>query len=141
MKVKNFLQNDPSFRKARELKVHSQLWDNFWQLKALQKWWKMLFISPYKFFSFSRYLSFFLDFLIMYKNVWIRKIRLILKLMKSQTGYQIIAVHILTNISRSKGNQRIKFVQLIECNMKTVILQKSFSKCGGETIPRPSSKN
>ena len=24
------------------LKAHSQVWDNFWQLKALYKWWKML---------------------------------------------------------------------------------------------------
>ena len=28
------------------LKAHSQAWGNFWQMKALQKWWKMLFISP-----------------------------------------------------------------------------------------------
>ena len=34
------------------LKAHSQIWDNFWQLKALQKWWKMLFISRQKLFSF-----------------------------------------------------------------------------------------
>ena len=39
-------------------KVHSQVWDNFWQLKALYKWRKMLFISPEKLLSFSRYLSF-----------------------------------------------------------------------------------
>ena len=35
------------------------------QLKALQKWWKMLFISSQKLFSFSRYLSFCFDFLVM----------------------------------------------------------------------------
>ena len=34
--------------------------------------------------------------------------------MKSQTSLQTIAIHILTNISRSKGNQAIKFGQLIE---------------------------
>ena len=28
------------------LKVHSQVWDILWQLKALKKRWKMLFISP-----------------------------------------------------------------------------------------------
>ena len=28
----------------------------------------MLFMSPQKFFSFSRYLSFFLDFLVMYRT-------------------------------------------------------------------------
>ena len=60
--------------------------------------------------------------------------------MTSQPGKQTIAIHILTNISRSKGNQTMKFGQLIEYNMKTIFLEKSFSKCGGETIPRPSSK-
>ena len=39
--------------------------------------------------------------------------------MTSQTGKQIIKAHILSNISRSKSNQTIKFGQLIECNMKT----------------------
>ena len=29
------------------------------------KWWKMLFISHQKLFSFSRYLSFYLEFLVM----------------------------------------------------------------------------
>ena len=28
------------------LKVHCQVWGNFWQMKNLWKWWKMLFISP-----------------------------------------------------------------------------------------------
>ena len=44
--------------------THSQDWDNFWRLKALWKRWKMLFISAQKLFSFSRYLSFCLDFLV-----------------------------------------------------------------------------
>ena len=42
-----------------------EVWDNFWQLIALQKWWKMFFISPQKLFSFSRYSSFCLEFLVM----------------------------------------------------------------------------
>ena len=44
------------------LKIDSQVRVNFWQLKALKKCWKMLFISPWKFFSFWRYLNFCLDF-------------------------------------------------------------------------------
>ena len=47
---------------------------------------------------------------------------------------------ILPNISRSKGNQTMKLDQLIECNMRNVFLEKSFTKCGGETIPWPFSK-
>ena len=46
----------------------------------------------------------------------------------------------LPNMSRSKVNQTIKFGQLIEYDMRTIFLEKSYKKCGGETIPRPFSK-
>ena len=58
----------------------------------------------------------------------------------SQLGKQTIAIHILSNISRRTGNQRMKFNQLIEYNMRNIFVEKSFTKCGGETIPRPFSK-
>ena len=35
----------------------------------------------------------------------------------SQPGSQTIAIYIFTDISRSKGNQAMKFGQLIEYNM------------------------
>ena len=54
-----------------------------------------------------------------------------------QAGQQTIVLHILPNVSRSKGNQTIKFDQLIECNMSKIFLEKSCTKCGGETSPRP----
>ena len=82
----------------------------------------MLFTSPQKLFSLSRYLSFCLDFLVMYRNGLIKKIRLISNSMTSQTGSETIVIHILPNISRSKGNQTVKFSQLIECNMRNVFL-------------------
>ena len=34
----------------------------------------------------------------------------------------------------------MKFGQLIECNMRKIILGKLYVKCGGETSPRPFSK-
>ena len=37
--------------------------------------------------------------------------------MTSQTGKQIIPIHILPNISRSKENQAMKFGQLLEYNV------------------------
>ena len=37
--------------------------------------------------------------------------------MTPEPGSQIIAVHILPNISRSKDNQTMKFGQLVEYNM------------------------
>ena len=49
-------------------------------------------------------------------------------------------MHILPNISWSKANQTMKFGQLTQYNVKKNFLEKSYSKCGGETIPRPFSK-
>ena len=46
----------------------------------------------------------------------------------------------LPNISRSKGNQTMKFGQLIEYNMRDIFVEKSYTKCGKDTIPRPLSK-
>ena len=44
------------------------------------------------------------------------------------------------HLPRSKGNQAMKFGQLIEYNMRNNFLEKSYTKCGGETIPRSFSK-
>ena len=63
-----------------------------------------------------RYLHFCPDFLVMQKNGLIRKLSLISKFMTSQSGQQINAMHVLPNISRSKGHQTMKFGQLIEYN-------------------------
>ena len=46
----------------------------------------------------------------------------------------------LPNISRSKSNPTITFGQLIEYNMRNIFLEKSYTKYGGETIPRLLSK-
>ena len=42
--------------------------------------------------------------------------------------------------SRSKGKQAMKFCQLIEYSMRYIFLEKSYTKCCGETITRPFSK-
>ena len=34
----------------------------------------------------------------------------------------------------------MKFGQLIEYNMRNIFLEKLYSKCGGETSPKPFSK-
>ena len=39
-------------------------------------------------------------------------------------------IHKLPNISRVEGNQTMKFGQLIECNMRNIFLEKSYTKCG-----------
>ena len=52
----------------------------------------------------------------------VRKIRLTSKLMTSHPGLQTIAIHILPNISHSKGNQTMKFGQLIEYNKRNIFV-------------------
>ena len=39
-----------------------------------------------------------------------------------------------------EGNQVMKFGQLIEYNVRNIIVEKSYTKCARETIPRPLSK-
>ena len=52
-----------------------------------------------------------------------------------------IVIHILPIISRSKGNQTMKFGQLTEYNMNDIFLQKSYTECGRETSPRTFFEN
>ena len=47
----------------------------------------------------------------------------------------------LPNISRSEGNQTMKFGQLIACNMRNIFVEKSYIKCGGETSHALFQKN
>ena len=42
--------------------------------------------------------------------------------MTSQSGLQTIAIHIMLNISQSKGNQTMKFGQLIVYNKRNIFL-------------------
>ena len=56
--------------------------------------------------------------------------------MTSQIGQQILTIHILSNISRIKGSQALKFGQLIEYNMRNIFPEKSYKKYSGEASPR-----
>ena len=62
------------------------------------------------------------------KNGLIIKISLTSKFMTSQPGLQTIAIHILFNISQGKGNQAMKFGQLIEYKKRNIFLQKLCAK-------------
>ena len=42
-----------------------------------------------------------------------------------------IIIDILSNILRSKGNQNMKFGQLIEYNMRKIFFEKSYTKYSG----------
>ena len=56
--------------------------------------------------------------------------------MTSHTEQQVIAIHILSNILRSKGNLTMKVDQLIKYKMRNIFLEKSNIKCGGDANPR-----
>ena len=58
----------------------------------------------------------------MYKSNLIKKIRLILKFMMSQIREQTTEIQILPNISKSKGNQKMKF-----WSVNSTKLEKHFS--------------
>ena len=59
----------------------------------------------------------------------------------TQTGQQTTTIHILSNVSRSKGRQTMKFGQLIESSTRNIFLEKSYNKCDGEGNPNPFIKN
>ena len=60
--------------------------------------------------------------------------------MTSQTRKQIIAIHILPNIPKGKGNQTMKFGQLVEYNIRNIFFEKLYAKCDGEATTRPFYK-
>ena len=60
--------------------------------------------------------------------------------MTSRPGKQKIVIHILSNSSRSKKNQAMKFGRLMEYNVRNIFLEKSLTKCGGENSPKPFSE-
>ena len=66
--------------------------------------------------------------------------RLDKEFMTSQGGQEVITIHTLSNISRSKGNQTTKFCQLIEYKIKNNFLGKSCTKFSGEASSRPFYK-
>ena len=57
--------------------------------------------------------------------------------MTSQTGRQTITMHMLLDISRSKGNQKMELYQVIKYNVINIFHEKSCNKWGRETSSRP----
>ena len=55
--------------------------------------------------------------------------------MTSQPGYQRIATHILLNISQTKGNQTMKFDQLIELPKRIIVFKNYAENEAGKRVP------
>ena len=83
--------------------------------------------------------KFCLDFLVLWQNGLIGKIRLIAEFITSQPGKQTVVIHVVSNILRNKDNQVMRFGQLKEYNMKNIFLEKLYTKDGEETSPRAIS--
>ena len=57
--------------------------------------------------------------------------------MTSQPGKKTIAMHILTNISRNKGNQAMEFGHLIQYNMRNMFLKNHTQNVMKKLFPDP----
>ena len=55
--------------------------------------------------------------------------------MTSQPGSQTIAMHILPGISQSKGNQTMKFGQLLEYNKEIFFFKNYAENVAGRLVP------
>ena len=84
----------------------------------------------------SRYLNFCLNFLVVYKNGLMRKIRLISKFIGSQPEKKKKLQYICCLISQEVKATDNKLRQLIKYNMRKIFVKNSYKKCGGETMPR-----
>ena len=69
-----------------------------------------------------------------------KKAKVIFKIYDVISREKMIIIHILPEISKSKGNQTVKFGQLLQYNIRNIFLEVSCTKFGGETSPRPFTK-
>ena len=56
-------------------------------------------------------------------------------------GKPIIPIHILLNIPKSKGNQTMKFGQLMKCNLNNIFLKNQSQNVVEKLFPDPFLKN
>ena len=54
--------------------------------------------------------------------------------MTSQPWKQTIAIHMLSIILRTEGNQTMRFGQLRQNNMSNIFLEKAYKKDGGKEV-------
>ena len=111
-----------------------QLWANENPLKMMKNVFCFILNSFFVLFSLHPVLSWLFGYA---EKQLDNKVKIHFKIYDAQTGQQIIAIHILPNISVNLDNQWMKFGQLVEYNVGNIFLQKSCRKCGMETSSRP----
>ena len=60
--------------------------------------------------------------------------------MTSQPGLQTIVIHTMPKILISKDNQKVKFGQLIEYNMRNIFLENHAQNVYEKLVPEPFLK-
>ena len=76
------------------------------------------------YFILKAFFLLFQTFVLIFSSCRKRTISLISKYIMSQPRKKTIAIHILPNTSRNKGNLTTKFGQLIKHNMRNIFLEK-----------------
>ena len=112
-------------------------------LNSLQKWWKwLLFHGKNSFRSWDIY-SYFLTYIYLcyLEKQFDKKAMNNFKIFWHHRLDNRITLHILSSISRNKDNQTMKFIQLIEYNMRNIFIEQSYTKCGGKASTRLFIKN
>ena len=61
--------------------------------------------------------------------------------MTSQPGKQTITIYTFSNLSGSKGNQKMKFSGLVGHNKRNFFLEKTYTNMVDKPFPEPFLKN
>ena len=101
----------------------------------------MLFILPYKLYSFWRYLNFCLEFLDMYKNGLINKIWLISKFTRHSLGNKWLQYTYWLISQQEVKAIRPCFGQLIEYNTRNIFLGNHTQNVVDNSFPDSFLKN
>ena len=99
-----------------------------------------IFHAKSYFLSWDVYI-FVLKFWFCRKTAWSESYHYFLNLRCHRLDKKSITKYILPNTPRNKGNQTMKFGQLIEYNMKNIFLEISCTKRSGEASPRVFCEN
>ena len=108
------------------------------QMIALQKIWKMFFISSKKLFSLSRYSNFCISLLYSLSAIaLVVDPRKILKFMMPSTVYDKNLTYFVWYLEKEIGVWHRNFVHYKEYKMRNISKEKSCRKCAPEISPTP----
>ena len=119
------------------LNTHCRVWDNFWQLKALEHNENLFLFYLRNYFRFWEVFIFLSWFFVYVEEVLDKKVMIVFKIHGSTNWRANNCNSCLPNISKSKGSPAMNFGQLTKFNMRKIFLQNSCRKWGRKTSSRP----